>query len=106
MSYQELLGLAANWAAILTAVVAVWAYGFYHFERCRKRSKLESYLKAEKEKKVDRGQRTVLHLVAHLNMSESDVLDAAFRSKKVQCVTASDNKDRVALILFEHTDDE
>ncbi len=102
--FEWLLGVGGNIAAVLTGIVAVWAYGFYQWERCSRRKALENHLKAEKEKAKDRGQRAVLHLVAHLNMSQDNVLDAAFNSKKVKCVSASDNKDRVALILFEYTD--
>lgn len=103
--YDRALGLAANWAAILTAVVAAFAYGRYEWARWDKRSRLEAYLKEEKAKGTDKGQRTILHLTARLSMSESDVLDAAFRSKRVRCVTASDEKGRVALLLFESTGD-
>ena len=100
--YECALGMAANWAAILTAIIAVLAYGRYEWSRCQKRLRLEKHLKAEKAKGTDKGQRTVLHLVAHLSMSEDDVLDAAFRSKRVQCVTTSDQEGYVSKLLFEY----
>ena len=103
--YERVLGIAANWAAILTAVVAVWAYGRYAWVRYEKRARLEQHLKAEKANGTDKGQRTILHLVARLSMTENDVLDAAFRSKPVRCVTNSDNKGYVAQLLFEYVDD-
>ena len=87
--YQRVMGIAANWAQILTAVVAVIFYVQYLWERCQKQARLESYLKEEKAK-GDKGQRSLPHLVARLGMSESDILDAAFRSKRVHRVTDKD----------------
>ena len=43
----------------------------------------ERYLKAEKDAHKDRRQRTLTHLVVKLGMSETDVMDSAFRSKHV-----------------------
>jgi hypothetical protein len=100
--YERVLGMASNWAAILTAIVAVWAYGRYVWIRHQKRTSLEEYLKAEKAHGTDKGQRTILHLVAHLSMTENDVLDAAFRSKRVRCVTNSDIQGYTAQLLFEY----
>ena len=50
------LGIIANIAAILTAVIAVFGYGAYRWDQLCKRQRLESYLKAEKTKANDRGQ--------------------------------------------------
>ena len=103
--YERVLGIAASWAAILTAIVAVWAYGRYVWVRHQKRTRLEEHLKAEKVSGTDNGQRTILHLVARLSMTENDVLDAAFRSKRVRCVTNSDKEGYVAQLLFEYVGD-
>jgi hypothetical protein len=103
--YEAVLGVTANWAAILTALIALLAYGRYECARNRKRRCLEEYLKAEKAKATNKGQRTILHLVARLSMTEGDVLDAAFRSKRVRCVTNSDHEGYVAQLLFEYVGD-
>ena len=103
--YTHLLEIAANWAAVLTALIAASFYGRHVLLRCLKRSRLEDYLKAEKAKGINKGQRTVLNIVAHLSVTESDVLDAAFRSKRVQCVTSSDKDGYVSKLLFEYAGD-
>ncbi|MEC5290754.1 hypothetical protein VSX64_07705 [Aurantimonas sp. C2-6-R+9] len=41
---MTLLGALSNIAAILTATVAVWAFGRYVWERRQKRLRLEQYL--------------------------------------------------------------
>ena len=103
--YERILGIAADWAAILTAIIAVLAYGRYEWVRHQKRTRLEEHLKAEKANGTDKGQRTILHLVARLSMTENDVLDAAFRSKRVRCVINSDIEGYVAQLLFEYVSD-
>lgn len=102
MTYDGALGVGANWAAIFTAVVAAWGYGSYRRDRCTKRSRLESHLKKEKAKGEDMGQRSVKHLVANLGMSENDVMDAAFRSKHIRCVTIQDDDGFADSLLFEY----
>ena len=77
------LEISANVASIATAIVALYAYGCYRCRLRRKRIRLEQYLKSEKEKKTDKGQRTVLHLSATLALTDSDILQAAFESKNI-----------------------
>lgn len=98
MTYKDCLEIVAAWASILTAAIAVLAYAVYRYERCEKRLRLESYLKDEKAKGADKGQRTLTHLVANLGMSETDVLDCAFRSRRV--VRTVDVKDGKAIGIF------
>ena len=93
MTYKDCLDIAAAWASILTSAVALIAYAYYRYEKCEKEQRLESYLKAEKEKGKDKGQRTLTHLAANLGMSETEVLDCAFRSKHIdRTVEVKDGK--------------
>lgn len=102
MTYAGLLEIASHWAAILTALVAVLAYGRYLYERRQKRLRLEKHLKAEKETGRDKGQRTVMHLVGELGMTESEVVDAAFRSSCIQRVIGSDKEGYAKRLMFEY----
>ncbi|MQW85976.1 hypothetical protein [Sinorhizobium saheli] len=94
------LAILANLAAILTAVIAVWAYGQYRWERWRKRVRLENYLRDERG--IGHGEgHTILDLVAHLGMSEAEIADAAFRSKVIRrrvTVDSSGRPDRLVLV--------
>ena len=103
--YEQVLAIAANWAAILTAVVAVCAYGRYVWVRRHKRSRLEKHLKAEKAKETDKGQRGIPHLVAKLGMSESDVLEAAFQNKRIRRVTDEDKDGFATKLMLEYVGD-
>ncbi|WP_206454926.1 hypothetical protein [Aurantimonas marina] len=97
-----LLGVFANIAAIVTAVVAGWAYGRYVWERRQKRLRLEHHLREEKAARRDQGQRTLLHLVANLGMTESEIVDAAFRSKYVRRRLGVDDQGRADRLLLEY----
>ncbi|HDZ72407.1 MAG TPA: hypothetical protein ENH55_06440 [Aurantimonas coralicida] len=99
---MTLLGALSNIAAILTATVAVWAFGRYVWERRQKRLFLEQYLREEKTAGGGQGKRTLLHLVAHLGMSESELLDAAFRSRCVRRRLGVDAQGRADRLLLEY----
>ena len=70
----------ANVAAICTAVVAVW---FWRSQN-EKMRKLEDYLKKEKEAGRDNGQRSILHLVARVGLTESEIIQASFKSEHIE----------------------
>ena len=94
----------ANVAAIATAFVAVIFFAQFHLHRRSQRRRLEKYLKAE-EAEADRtrdeeGARTLLHLVKNLGMSESDIIDASFRSKCVRRLTSMDEDGKAARLLL------
>ena len=103
MDYGQILGMTANWAAILTAVVATTAYGRYLCNQIAQRGALERHLRSEKASAEDSGKRTVLHLMATLSLTESEVLNAAFRSKKVDPAVGVDEKGRADTLMFEYS---
>ena len=99
------LGTIANVAAILTALVAAYGYGAYRMDQHGKRGSLEQYLKSEKEKRKDRGQRSLLHLMAKLGMTEAELLQASFRSKHIDRKISPDRKtNRAEALLLEWAD--
>lgn len=106
MTYEALLSIIANWAAILTAAVATYAYGRFLCEQRARQRRLENYLRDEKKQGADNGQRTVLHLMAHLAMTESEVLGAVFRSNKIRNVLGVDERGRANILLFEYKGDD
>ncbi len=103
MTYGQLLVITANWAAILTAVVATTAYGRYLCIQVSQRHVVEKHLRSEKATGKNSGKRTVLHLMANLSLTETEVLSAAFRSKKVSPAVSVDEVGRADALLFEYT---
>lgn len=93
----------ANWAAILTALVAAGAYSWYQIQIDQKRRKLEAYLKSEKEKDSDlrrQGQHNIVHLMAVLGFTADEILQASFRSKKIIRVPIQDPGVKRAVDIF------
>jgi hypothetical protein len=81
------LDAVAAVASIITALVAVMAYGRYQLDRWQKRLRLERFL----AKPVHWGgmqprtePRPLLELSAELGMTEAELLDAAFRSRVIK----------------------
>src|SRR3712207_5418868 len=72
------IGVIADLASIATAGLAAWAYWRFRGERRLKLKRLETYLKAERDKGKDQGMRTTLHLVRHVGLTESEILNASF----------------------------
>ncbi|MEK6638219.1 MAG: hypothetical protein AABY88_09075 [Pseudomonadota bacterium] len=100
----DVTGILADLAAIITACVAVHFWRGNRRNRNRKQLSLENYLKEEKAK-GDKGQRGLPHLVAHLGMSESDIMDVAFRSKRVRRVTDKDESGFASKVMLEYSGD-
>ena len=114
---MDWLGPFANLAAILTAAVAVFGYGAYLLDRYRKRRRLERYLRSERQnaearekdetggegtRKKDTGQRSLLHLMARLGMTEAELLQASFRSSHIKRRVARDDQTgRAAALLLQ-----
>jgi hypothetical protein len=102
---KDWLGLVANIAAILTALVAVVGSAWFVMERGAKRRRLEAYLKAERDKGQDKGQRSILHLIARVGLTEQEILQASFRSRHIGRVLTTNKADGIAKdILLEYRD--
>lgn len=102
MPYKDGLEIAASWAAILTASVALIGYGRFWCGQKLRETKLERYLREEKLMSLDSGRRSVMHLMANLSMTESEVLQAGFGNKKITSSPGSDERGRADRIYFEY----
>lgn len=98
-------GLFGDAGSIVTAAIAVWAAVTYKWRACDRRKRLEDYLREEKEKVTgdDKGQRSLLHLSARLGISESELVDISFRSKKIaRRVTTNSSTGLADKLLLEY----
>lgn len=98
----DIVGMLADACAILTAIIAVW---FFIRVRCGENDKLtkvENYLKAEKAaaKDGDKGQRSILNIIAKVGLSEEEILKASFQSKNIRRLLKSDQDGYAAAILL------
>lgn len=102
--YSNTVAIASDWAAILTSLVATSGYGKFLYDKRRRRTKLEHYLKTQKPngKSDKKGQHSILHLVAELGMSENHIYEASFNSVKISRKMRVDDKTGLASdVLFE-----
>ncbi len=108
-AFDRVLNVIGNFAAIVTAAVAVFAYMKYRRDRARRASALARHLK--KKKQVDKsedgvraGQRSILNLMARLRMTEPEVIAAAYDSEDVTIRVQADGYGRARALLLEHRD--
>ncbi|MBS1840090.1 MAG: hypothetical protein JSS69_15000 [Acidobacteria bacterium] len=80
---KDFIEILANFASIVTAAIAAIAACKFLLDRRNKRIKLEEYLKSEIKENPNRHIHGVLHLMAKLGMTESEILQASFASKHI-----------------------
>ncbi len=84
MANPPWLQALASIASLVTAVVAALAYGFYQIRRYKNRKRLEQCLTEYRYPNGAFQALPILHLAAELGLTETDVMDAAFRSKVIE----------------------
>jgi hypothetical protein len=85
--------LDADFASIATGIVAVVAYCGYRYSRSKRRWRLEGHLRDTLSSQAGQeraGEVNVPVLMAELGMTEAEILEAAFRSRKVKRVVRPD----------------
>lgn len=111
---ETLLVVGANVPAMVTGIVAAIVGGRYLWLVRQRRMVLETYLAGER--RIDEasgesgaGVRSVLHLMGFVSMTEQEVLDAAFASKRIRSFTHDDpttGRSDALLFQFERTFDQ
>lgn len=99
------LNVASDLATVVLAIGAIAAYGWYQIEAIMKRRALEVFLKGQigNRTKEDNGSRSVLFLASKLRLTEDEVIEAGFRSKKIKPVPGFDKETgRADAILFRY----
>lgn len=79
---EEWLRVGANIASILTSIIAAVAAVAYWLNRRSRRTRLESYLKAKKQKSPTEAF-SATRLMADLGMTEAEVFAASFASRRI-----------------------
>ena len=79
---EEWLRVAANIASILTSIIAIAASIVYWANKRSRRVRLESYLKAKKEKSSTEAF-SITRLMADLGMTEAEIFAASFGSRHI-----------------------
>lgn len=103
---KDVVNVIADACAILTAIIAVWFFIRVKCGENDKLAKVENYLKAEKAaaQSGDKGQRSILHIIAKVGLSEQEILKASFQSKHIRRLLKSDKDGYAAAILLWYED--
>ena len=103
------LGYWANISSILTliltavgATVGLWGYFSYRLTFFQKRRKLEQYLEEQKSKSTGKGQQSLLHLVRNVGLTEDEIIQISFKSKKIERRIKEDEEGYAKSLLFEY----
>ncbi|MCC8954614.1 hypothetical protein H8B02_14545 [Bradyrhizobium sp. Pear77] len=102
---EEWLRVGANVASILTSIIAAGASVVFWASKRSKRTRLENYLKAKKEKSPDE-LFSATRLMADLGMTEAEIFAASFASRHVVRDVRKDHSTGFAAeVLFRYRDD-
>ncbi len=104
MSSQD-LHYWADLTAILTFVVGVYGYLKYRYGLHEKFKKLEEYLRSEKLKGENKGQRSPLRIVSDVGLTEDEAIQASFRNPRIGRRVVPNARGLADDILFEYLRD-
>ena len=100
--------VAAIGAFVITAsgaIVGIWGYTRHLFDFRRKRKRLEKYLLEEKGK-GDTGQRSLLHIVRYVGLTQDETIKISFKSPRINRKLKKGEAGFADKLLFEYVGDE
>jgi hypothetical protein len=105
MTCKEWLEIIANIAAILTFSAGIGAWCYYQYGFWRKRKALEEFLKQEGDadrKLGKQGAYGFLHITRKVGLTESEILQASFKNRRINRLEKLDNDGFTEKILFQY----
>jgi hypothetical protein len=69
-----------------------------------KKQRLIRYLQAEKARKTDKGQRSVLNITRELGLTQDEILQMSYWCKNIRRTVRTDSNDFADKLLFEYID--
>jgi hypothetical protein len=88
---------------LIAAAIGAIVYWLWQKDSIRrKRKKLEDHLRMEKQKLTDKGQRTISHLIKHLGMTETEILQASISPKIIRRLRTETPGGLATEVLFEY----
>ena len=107
----ECIHRLADWSSILTfvvtligAVVGVFEYVKYLRGLRTKSKTLEEYLRKEKAKQTDQGQRSIIQIMRDVGLTEDEIIQVSFRNPHVARRAKIGEDGLAKQLLFEYED--
>ena len=107
MTQVERLEIGANMTSILTFAGAVGAWCYYQYGFIRKRKELEKCLERDGKPHRQLGQPgafTMQHIIARTGLTESEILQASFKNRRINRLEREDADGYTKEILFQYND--
>lgn len=107
MTHRDELEIVANITAVLTFVGAVGAWCYYQYGFTRKRKEFEKCLEEDGKpfkKRGEPGAFTFQHITARTGLTESEILRASFKNRRVNRLERVDADGYTKEILFQYND--
>ena len=104
--WVNIASIATFFITVVGASVGVYGYFRYRSDWRVKRRTLEKYLRDQQEEKEtggDRGQRTTLHLVRHVGLTEDEIIQISFESSNIERRLVPDEAGYASALLFEYS---
>ncbi|MBD2089502.1 hypothetical protein H6F67_06500 [Microcoleus sp. FACHB-1515] len=103
--WVDLTSILTFFITLAGAFVGIYGYLRYQCEFRQKNKRLENYLRREKEKGEDRGQRSVLRIMRDIGLTEDEMLKISFHNPKVSRRVGKDEFTGLAsALLFEYVE--
>ena len=105
MNWHKWVDLASVLTFAITAigaVIGVFGYLGYLLGIRKKSKRLEQYLRAEKQKGENKGQRSVLRIIRDVGLTEDEIIQASFRNHKIRRRIIPDEKGIADQLMFEY----
>ena len=103
--WADLTSILTLIITFIGAVVGIYGYTRYRYDLCRKSKGLEKYLRDEKtqSKGADKGQRSILHIIRYVGLTEDEIIQASFRNPRIARRVTTDHQTGLARdLLFEY----
>jgi hypothetical protein len=100
MYYSNILQILANIAQSVTGIIAVTFWCSCKWEFRKKIRRLENHLKEEFHRYG--GKRTILHIIAETGLTESEIIQASFKSRFIKRHKQLDDGKQTVKILFSY----
>ena len=89
---------------LVSTIVGLYGYVKHRCGRRIKDRKLIFYLRKEKEKGTDKGQRSIVHLSSRVGLTEDEIFQASCRNRKIRRTIKKGKDDFAAQVLYEYHD--
>ena len=100
--WADAASIATFFVTAISAIIGIGGYVRYLKVRAKKTAALENYLQTEKVQGKNSGQRSAMHIIRHVGLTEEEIIDISFRSPRIVRRLGTDEEGFANRLLFEY----